>query len=396
MIKNKSTLFKIILLILIFSSYSFAEDTNVDSSKIADKFIQEQLSSLNIRELELVLEDIVKGSEVDFPKINVKETILAMIKGEKALNIKTISSGVSKLLFKEVYGNLALVSQILIITIACSILTNLQTTFEKDTVAQLAHYACYIILSMLIINSFTQALDLGRKAVVQMVGFMQIILPILLTLLTAVGGPNTKLLFHPIVIGTVNIIGTLVKDFIFPLILFSFIIGIISNISYKIQFSKLTELIRQIIIVVVSASLTVFIGIITMYGLSAKIDGVTIRTAKFAVDNFIPIIGKFLSDAVETVVGCSAILKNGIGMIGLMSLLLICITPAIKIVVLLFVYKGIAALIQPIASTSITNCFTEVGKALLLILVGILSVATMFFITITIIVEAGNATLMFR
>lgn len=396
MIKNKSTLFKIILLILIFSSYSFAEDTNVDSSKIADKFIQEQLSSLNIRELELVLEDIVKGSEVDFPKINVKETILAMIKGEKALNIKTISSGVSKLLFKEVYGNLALVSQILIITIACSILTNLQTTFEKDTVAQLAHYACYIILSMLIINSFTQALDLGRKAVVQMVGFMQIILPILLTLLTAVGGPNTKLLFHPIVIGTVNIIGTLVKDFIFPLILFSFIIGIISNISYKIQFSKLTELIRQIIIVVVSESLTVFIGIITMYGLSAKIDGVTIRTAKFAVDNFIPIIGKFLSDAVETVVGCSAILKNGIGMIGLMSLLLICITPAIKIVVLLFVYKGIAALIQPIASTSITNCFTEVGKALLLILVGILSVATMFFITITIIVEAGNATLMFR
>ena len=215
-------------------------------------------------------------------------------------------------------------------------------------------------------------------------------------MLTAVGGPNTKLLFHPIVIGTVNIIGTLVKDFIFPLILFSFIIGIISNISYKIQFSKLTELIRQIIIVVVSASLTVFIGIITMYGLSAKIDGVTIRTAKFAVDNFIPIIGKFLSDAVETVVGCSAILKNGIGMIGLMSLLLICITPAIKIVVLLFVYKGIAALIQPIASTSITNCFTEVGKALLLILVGILSVATMFFITITIIVEAGNATLMFR
>ena len=133
-----------------------------------------------------------------------------------------------------------------------------------------------------------------------------------------------------------------------------------------------------------------------MYGISANVDGVTIRTAKFAVDNFIPIIGKFLSDAVETVIGCSSILKNGIGIIGLIALFLICIAPAVKIVVLIFIYKMIAAIIQPVASPNITTCFSEVGKALLLILIGVLSVATMFFITITIIVEAGNTTLMFR
>lgn len=396
MIENKRIVLKIVLLILIFSSYSFSENIDEESISITDKFLQEQLDSLNVRELELVLEDIVKGGEEYYPKINIREAIVAMIKGKNTFDIKDITSGISILLFKDILSNLALISQILIITIACSILTNLQSTFEKDTVAQLAHYACYIILSMLIINSFMLALDLGKKTVAQMVDFMQIILPILLTLLIAVGGPNTKLLFHPMVIGTVNIIGSLIKDLVFPLIFFSFIIGIISNISQKVQFSKLSELIRQIIIVVISASLTIFIGIITMYGITANVDGVTIRTAKFAVDNFIPIIGKFLSDAVETVIGCSSILKNGIGIIGLVSLLLICIAPAIKIVVLIFVYKMIAAIIQPIASPNITTCFSEVGKALLLILVGILSVATMFFITITIIVEAGNTTLMFR
>ena len=396
MIENKRIVLKIVLLILIFSSYSFSENIDEESISITDKFLQEQLDSLNVKELELVLEDIVKGGEEYYPKINIREAIVAMIKGKNTFDIKDITSGISILLFKEILSNLALISQILIITIACSILTNLQSTFEKDTVAQLAHYACYIILSMLVINSFMLALDLGKKTVGQMVNFMQIILPILLTLLIAVGGPNTKLLFHPMVIGTVNIIGSLIKDLVFPLIFFSFIIGIISNISQKVQFSKLSELIRQIIIVVISASLTIFIGIITMYGISANVDGVTIRTAKFAVDNFIPIIGKFLSDAVETVIGCSSILKNGIGIIGLAALLLICIAPAIKIVVLIFVYKMIAAIIQPIASPNITTCFSEVGKALLLILVGILSVATMFFITITIIVEAGNTTLMFR
>lgn len=396
MIKNIRKLLIILLFILIFSSHSFAGEIDDNNIEITDKFLENQLDSLNVRELELILEDIVMNNEDYYPKMNVKETILSVIKGEASFDLNSMAKGVVKSLFSEIVDNLALVSQILVITIACSVLSNLQNSFEKDTVAQLAHYACYIILSMLLINSFTLALDLGRNTVTQMVNFMQIILPLLLALLTAVGGPNTRLIFHPVVIGTVNIIGTLIKNLVFPLIFFTFIVGVMSNISQKVQFTKLAELMRQIVIVIISASFTVFIGIMTIYGIGANVDGVTIRTAKFAVDNFIPIIGKFLSDAVEAVVGCSAILKNGVGMIGLVALFLICLTPAIKIMVLIFVYKIVTALVQPITSINISKCFNEVSKALLLILVGMLSVATMFFITITVIVEAGNTTLMFR
>lgn len=394
--KKKRIVFIIIILVILFSSRSFAKKRGENNISITDQFLQEQLDSLNIRELELILEDILRGNEGFYPKINIKENIISTIKGQNKLDMNQIKEGVIKIFFSEILNNLNLISQILIITVACSILSNLQSTFEKDTVAQLAHYACYIILAMLMINSFMLALDLGKKTVTQMVSFMQIILPILLTLLTAIGGANTRLIFHPVVIGVVNIIGSLIKNLVFPLIFFTFIIGVISNISEKVQFSKLSELMRQIIIVLISASFTVFIGIITMYGIGANIDGVTIRTAKFAVDNFVPIIGKFLSDAVEAVVGCSAILKNGVGMIGLVVLFFICIAPAIKITVLIFTYKVIAALVEPIASINISSSFSEVSKSLLLLLIGILSVATMFFITITVIVEVGNATIMFR
>lgn len=396
MIINSRTILLIIMFILLISICSFAEEVDNGDSGISDKFLEEQLDSLNIRELELLLEDLVRGNEQYYSKFGVREIILSFIRGEKAFNFTNIIGGLAKSIVGEVMNNLALISQILVITVACSVLSNLQSSFEKDSISQLANYACYILLSMMIINSFMLALNLGKSSVTKMVEFMQIILPILLALLTAISGPNTRLLFHPIVIGTVNIIGTLIKDLVFPLIFFTFIIGIISNISQKAQFTKLSELLRQIVIIIVSASFTVFIGIITIYGLGANIDGVTIRTAKFAVDKFIPIIGKFLSDAVEAVVGGSAILKNGIGIVGLIALFVLCLTPAIKIIVLILVYKIIAALVQPIASTNISTCFSEVSKAFVLILVGVLSVATMFFITITVIVEAGNTALMFR
>jgi stage III sporulation protein AE len=380
----------LIIIIILFSNSCIADEENLSES-----IIDQQMESLNILELEELLQDIINTNEM-LPKIDVKDFLGSLIKGKVSLDGKSIGRGVSQLFFNEIINNLSLISKILIITLISSLLTNLQNTFDNESIAQIANYVTYILIVMLVINSYSQVISLGKQTTERMVNFMQIILPILLTLLTATGGPNAKLLFHPIVIATVNIIGALIKDLIFPLIFFSFIIGIISNLSQRLEFNKLSELSRQVITFAISASLTIFIGIITMYGITSKIDGITIRTAKFAVDKFIPIIGSFLSDAVETVVGCSAILKNGIGAIGLLTLFLICIAPIIKIVVLLFVYKLIAAVIQPVASSNIVECFSQVSKSLLLILVSVLSTATMFFITITIIVEAGNAALMLR
>ena len=387
---KKTCILILITIIILFSNNCIADEENLSES-----IIDQQMESLNISELEELLQDIINTNEI-LPKIDVKDFLGSLIKGKVSLDGKSIGRGISQLFFNEIINNLSLISKILIITLISSLLTNLQNTFDNESIAQIANYVTYILIVMLVINSYSQVISLGKQTTERMVNFMQIILPILLTLLTATGGPNAKLLFHPIVIATVNIIGALIKDLIFPLIFFSFIIGMISNLSQRLEFNKLSELSRQVITFAISASLTIFIGIITMYGITSKIDGITIRTAKFAVDKFIPIIGSFLSDAVETVVGCSAILKNGIGAIGLLTLFLICIAPIIKIVVLLFVYKLIAAVIQPVASSNIVECLSQVSKSLLLILVSVLSTATMFFITITIIVEAGNAALMLR
>ncbi|NMA86532.1 MAG: stage III sporulation protein AE [Tissierellia bacterium] len=395
MYKKLTLIFFLIFMIFLIPNSSIAQENHEDLDLI-DRFLREQLNNLNIEELELVLEDIFRGGDIDYPKIKIKDAIISTINGKKILSFNEILSVIFNLFLLEIRDNLILIIQIFAITIAFALLTNLASSFQRENVTQLAQYACYTILTMLSINSFVLALELGKKTVIQMVDFMQIILPILLSLLTIVSGPNTRLLFHPIILGSMGIIASIVKNLIFPLILFSFIIGIIGNISEKVPFFQLSELMRQIIVGVVAGALTIFIGVITIFGIGSKVDGITIRTAKFAVDNLVPIVGKFLSDAVETVVSCSAILKNGIGLIGLIILFLICVIPIIKIVTLILSYKIIAAIAQPIASENIINFFNEVGKGLLLIMIGVLSVGTMFFITIAIVVELGNATIMLR
>ena len=378
----------IIVTFLMVSNIAFAIDNDLS-------ILDEQLEFLDTAELEKILEETLKENDV-LPRFNIKNFIVDLIKGNVSFKLSDILKNLSIVFFKELRVSLGLMAKILVITIISSILTNLQSTFENASVAELANYITYILIAILVISSFSEAMDVARIAIDRMVGFMQVILPILLALLTAASGANTRMLFHPMIIVTVNVIGTLIKNIIMPLIFFSFIISIISNISNRMEFSKLSELGRQVIGFIISGALTLFIGMITIYGLGSKIDGLTIRTAKFAIDKFIPIVGSFLSDAVEAVVGCSAILKNGLGFIGLLVLLLICVLPLIKILALLLVYKIIAVVIQPISSNNLVEFFNHVGKSLFLVLISLISTATMFFITITIIVETGNNLLMLR
>ena len=156
--------------------------------------MDEQIDILNIGDLEKIVEDTMRENEL-LPKFNTKDFLLGLIKGDVKFTFKDIVKNIGLLFFKELRTSLILLAKILIITLISSILTNLQSTFENASVAELANYISYVLIAILVISSFTQVMELAKETIDRMVGFMQAILPILLTLLTAASGPNTKCCF---------------------------------------------------------------------------------------------------------------------------------------------------------------------------------------------------------
>ena len=137
--------------------------------------------------------------------------------------------------------------------------------------------------------------------------------------------------------------------------------------------------------------LTIFIGVLTIRGItSSTIDAVTLKTTKFAVDNFIPIVGKSFSDAIASVAGYSLIIKNAIGSIGLIVIILIILYPIIKLILSSLIFKLSAALLEPITDKRITSSIAAAGESLVLIMSCVVSVSIMFFILISIMISAGK------
>ncbi|WP_066500256.1 stage III sporulation protein AE [Abyssisolibacter fermentans] len=397
--KRKIAILISILLFLLTINTGYCND-NEDSGfieKTAEGIINDQINNLDLNELLKQIQDVNSSSGEYLPKINFKEFLTALIKGEKILDSGEILNGMLKMIFSEVRNNISILAKLLILSIICGVLMNLRNAFNNDSISEVAYLACYIVIMSIVIKSCLTGIRIGKEAIDQMVSFMQALFPTMMILLAAMGGITSSAIFQPIILGTMTTVSVIIKEIIIPLIYFSSIIGLINNISNKVQISKLAQLMRQVSVVIIGVCFTIFMGILSIQGMTAaNVDGVTIRTAKFAIDSFIPIVGGYLSEAVDTVIGCSMLLKNAIGVVGLITLFIICIIPCIKIMSLIIIYKFTAALIQPIADKKLVESISEISKAFVLVLAAVISVALMFFITITIIITAGKMTIMLR
>jgi stage III sporulation protein AE len=178
--------------------------------------------------------------------------------------------------------------------------------------------------------------------------------------------------------------------------LFSTVLAVVNNISERIQLSRLAKLMRQTVITVLGIILTLFVAIIAVQGsLGAVADGVTSKTAKFAI-GFIPVVGSYLADAADTVIGCTLIIKNAAGAAVMIGIIAICLVPILKISAIILMYKLVCAVVEPLSEKRITNCINEVANSIALVLGIVCCVAFMFLICVTAVIGAGNLSAMVR
>lgn len=389
--KNKgiSATLLLLIFILLMSCNVYADDTN--------KIIKDQLDTLDVNEIQSFADQVSKEADGSIPTLDIKEMVLGLLKGDPIVNIEKLTLGLGKLLIKEVVMNFNVMGQILVLAVFCAILQNLHGAFEGTSVGKLAYNACFVLIAIIAIKSFHTAMNLGSQAIDTMVNYTQALFPTMIALLVSVGAITSSTVFQPIIYGSISLIITAIKYFIIPLVYFSAVLSLLSNLTEGIQINRLAALLRQIAVGALGVMLTIFLGVISVQGVaSSSLDGLTIKTAKFAMDKFVPIVGKFLNDAFDTVVSCSMLIKNGIGVAGLVVLLMICLFPLIKILSIIAIYKITSALIEPILDNQIVKCLNDMSNSLLIIFSAVVSVGVLFFVFITVIMGVGNMTVMLR
>ncbi|MCF6094453.1 stage III sporulation protein AE [Microaerobacter geothermalis] len=377
-------------LFFLLAPIGFAETWSVNG------LVEKQREQLDTQKIEKYWQELMDEYGGFFPEMTVPN-ILQLVLSNNEFSISYFLKGFLKFMFYELIINLKLLGAIVVLTVFSMILETIQTAFEKNTVSKVAYAISYMVLIIIAINSFYLAVNYARDAIQGMNDFMLAIIPLVLALLASMGNFVSVSLFHPLIILMVNISGTLIVNIVFPLLFFSAVISIVSTFSEKYQVSQLAKLTRNIGIGILGIFLTVFLTIVSVQGASAAAtDGITIRAAKFITGNFVPVVGRMFSDATDTVVGASLLIKNAVGISGVVILLFLAAFPAIKILSLALIYNFSAAVMQPLGNSPIIECLETIGKNLIYVFAALATVGLMFFLAITIMITAGNISVMIR
>ncbi|BCB04694.1 stage III sporulation protein AE [Bacillus sp. KH172YL63] len=366
-------------------------DTNMQQ-----QMIDQQIDQLGIEELTGFWNDIVEEYGGYLPE-SQKGSLIDFIKGEKEFSFKTWFSGIFKFAFQELVMNGKLLGTLIMLTIFSMFLQSLQNAFEGGSVSKVAYSIIFMVLIIIALNSFHVAIDYTRDAISTMIHFIIALIPLLLALIAASGGIVSAAFFHPVILFLMNTSGLLIQNVVLPLLFLSALLSIVSTLSSHYKVTQLAQLLRTWSIGLLGAFMTVFLGVISVQGATAAVtDGITVRTAKFVTGNFVPVIGRMFTDAADTVISASVLLKNTVGIAGVAIVLIIAAFPAIKILMIAFIYKLAAALLQPLGGGPVIECLDTIAKSVIYVFAALAIVSFMFFLSITVIIAAGNITMMMR
>lgn len=379
-------------LITIFAILICIFSTSISIADTEDEVINSQMDSFNISNF---IDEANKYSNDILKDIDIQELLNNAIKGE--LDTNQLLKNIFPLLGTEIKEALKVMGSILIIVLIHSVLKSISDNLNNKSVAQITYYVQYILIATVIMTNFSSIITLSKEAVGNMISFIQLLFPLLMTLMLASGSVVSVNLVQPIILFIINLISNIFQSIIIPIILVGTALAIVSKISDRIQIDKLSKFLKSSSVWVIGILLTIFVGVLSIEGtLGSSVDGITAKTAKAAVSSFIPVVGKVLGDAVDTVIGCSAILKNAIGIVGVIVVIAICITPILKLAIITIIYHLTAALCEPIADSKIVSLITQMADTFKILLAILCSISVMLIIGITLVINISNTGLMYR
>ena len=361
-----------------------------------DELSTQLLDTVSLQQMNQFITQVNRELNHELPPLS-----LAVLKDIAAHGIENNWKELGRsLLFRflnETASNLQLMGKLLFLAVLCALLQNLQSSFQNSSIALLSYSVCFVFLTVIALTAFYNALELVRQTVGTIVGFMEALLPLLLSLLVGMGAFTSAALFTPLMLFVVNAVGVLIKDVILPLLFLTGVLECVNYLSDRYRVANLASLFKQLSVVTLGFTLVLFIGFITIQGVAGGVaDGLALRTAKFATTTFVPVVGKMFSDTVELVAGASLVMKNSIGIFGVVTIIMLCAVPLIKLVSLIFVMKIAGALVQPMGDEKMAKCLDGMGNNLWLVFGALVTVVLMLFLAITMIVGAGSMALMLR
>lgn len=342
--------------------------------------IDDYLEELDFSEVDAMLKE--KGSGIEFG-----ELVRQLINGEE-IDKGELVKKILDVVFQEVLAFRFELIQIILLCIVFAILYNFTNIFENPAVTEISFYMVYMLLLVLLLKSFFILKDIVLVVLDDMLVFLKLLIPTFSLSMAFSGQVAVGSVFYELTFLLIYGIEWLMNYLIVPAIQIYVVVEMMNYLTEEEMLSKMTELIKEGIQWLLKLLFTMVIGINVVQNLLAPVIDNFKSTLISRTAGMIPGLGTSINAVTEIMVGTGIIIKNGVGVAAILVLLVLCAGPVLKVWVMTFLYRVIAAVMQPIADRRMLGCISGAGEGGRLLGKVIVTTVVMFLVTIAMVTAA--------
>ncbi len=393
--KHPIKFFAIILLMFCLfapqNSFVTLADTTQDIESEIGNEVGDQLENLDTSDLENILAGLTKDEQNIFGSGSFLDKIKAIISGEFADGSKSIWGALLNLIFDKVLDILPIFSSVVAIAIFGGMLQGLRPSSNSKSISDIIHFVTYGMIVVILLSVSVQMVQMTSGVIMSIKNQMDAIFPILLTLLTAIGGTVSVSVYQPAMALLTGSILTLFTHLLLPIFIFSLVFSVVSNLSGTVKLDKFTSFFNSTYKWVTGLIFTIFSAFLSIQGIAAgSVDGISIRTAKYAIKSYVPIVGSYLSDGMGIILASSNLIKNAVGAGGLLLLVATILSPLLSLILFMLILKLMAGIVEPLGNKQIASFISSLAKSMTLLISLIIAVAFIYFIMIGLVMCSAN------
>lgn len=382
----------LLLLFFIWSDSTLQVKANADNSgkiegeEVLEDSIREQIEKLDLEELEKYLESLGDWSDK-----SVAERLIAYIQGEE-FDYSHFGKEILNVLFAKIEEIFPAFLCIAAITLLSGLINALKSGVNGQTSGEMIFLIAYIAALIPLLAVLTEVIQSSIRCITSMKKQMQILFPIMLTLMSVSGGVFSASVCRPAVGFFCNTIVSIIHSVVMPITITIMILSLASNLTKELKIGKFTAFFKSINKWLIGVSISVFGIFFTLQGITAAThDGMVRRATKYAIGNGVPIVGGFLSGGFDLAVAGSVLIKNSLGAMGIFIMVAVLFEPIILLVSMNVLLRLTAAVTQPFGDSRISDFLAETADNLHYCTACLLMTAFLYFLSIILMIYSSEA-----
>ena len=385
--KKGRFLFTILLVLIVFGLGTKIVNAKEDSET---DILQDEIQDALLAEFDF--NEIEENLDRMFPqeKISFSDVFSALMSGNMAETIRIFLRFLTDQISYEFDYNRRSLVYVLMTALTAAVFSNFAGAFKSRQISDISFYIMYMLLITLCLTSFRISAEGLEDRLNALVDFMRVLCPSYFLAVAFASGSVTSLFFYNVILFLIYVVELVIVRFLLPVVNIYIMVRVLGNLTGEDFLSEFADLIRKAVSWILKTLLICVVSVNVVQGLLAPAIDAVKRSALTRTAEALPWVGNAVGGVAEVVLGTAVLIKNGIGMAGAVITIAICAVPIFQMLIMAFMYKLAAALVQPVSDKRITTCISGISEGYEIMVKVIFTSGLLFMITIAIVAASTS------